>query len=47
LMKDLIKSAQRPIAPGKVRRRKAEAPKRSAPLDKSKGFASAAASKGR
>jgi hypothetical protein len=39
-MQDLIKSAQRPVASGKVRRKKADA-KRAAPLDKSKGFAKA------
>eukprot|EP00878_Enallax_costatus_P040430 GHUV01046662.1.p1 GENE.GHUV01046662.1~~GHUV01046662.1.p1 ORF type:complete len:144 (-),score=37.11 GHUV01046662.1:191-622(-) len=42
LMQDLIKSAQRPVAAGKVRRKKADAAaKRAAPLNKSKGFASA------
>lgn len=41
LMQDLIKSAQRPVAAGKVRRKKADAAtKRAAPLNKSKGFAS-------
>lgn len=42
LMQDLIKSAQRPVAAGKVRRKKSDAAaKRAAPLNKSKGFASA------
>jgi hypothetical protein len=41
-MKELIKSAQRPVAAGKVRRKKVDAgAKRATPLDKSKGFASA------
>ena len=41
LMQDLIKSAQRPVAAGKVRRKKTDAAaKRAAPLNKSKGFAS-------
>uniref|UniRef100_A0A383VIM9 signal-recognition-particle GTPase n=2 Tax=Tetradesmus obliquus TaxID=3088 RepID=A0A383VIM9_TETOB len=40
-MKELIKSAQRPVAAGKVRRKKVDAgAKRAGPLDKSKGFAS-------
>jgi hypothetical protein len=39
-MKELIKSAQRPVAAGKVRRKKVDAgAKKAAPLDKSKGFA--------
>jgi hypothetical protein len=39
-MKELIKSAQRPVAAGKVRRKKADTGgKRTAALDKSKGFA--------
>ncbi|KAF8069508.1 ffh [Scenedesmus sp. PABB004] len=42
LMQDLIKSAQRPVAAGKVRRKRADAgAKRAPPLDKSKGFSSA------
>lgn len=41
-MQDLIKSAQRPVAAGMVRRKKARSEvKRAAPLDKSKGFAKA------
>lgn len=42
-MKDLIKSQQPPLPPGKARRRKdkaALAASRQQPLDKSKGFSS-------
>jgi hypothetical protein len=42
-MQDLIKSAQRQVSAGKVRRKKAKedtAAKRAPPRDKSKGFAS-------
>lgn len=41
-MKDLIRSQQPPVAPGKARRRKDKAQlaaERRQPLDKSKGFA--------
>ena len=40
LMQELIKSAQRPVSAGKVRRKKANEGKRVPPRDKSKGFAS-------
>lgn len=45
LMQDLIKSAQRPVAPGKVRRKKRDdsGGGKKAPLDKSRGFASSPA----
>jgi hypothetical protein len=39
-MQELIKSAQRPVSAGKVRRKKANEGKRVPPRDKSKGFAS-------
>jgi signal recognition particle subunit SRP54 len=45
IMQELIKSAQRPVAAGKVRRRKAQddssskSSRKPGPLDKSKGFA--------
>ena len=42
LMKDLIRSQQPPVAPGKARRKKDKtqlAAERRQPLDKSKGFA--------
>lgn len=45
-MQELIKSAQRPVAAGKVRRKKAQSEAKRAsnpPRDKSKGFASAKA----